>query len=182
MLCTWQDATTKVMNGCIHYSSLCSGKLETDTNHTVIHIKPTLWPLPMEGVGHAGKYRDLNSHIENAGNIDMGPKNDNESTNSVDTMIAFRGTEADGHLSVLLPNSQADVNILAREINSLWQCAGAGEDQTAKGLDCIDHLEWELQNLSLALRAQLTSTPASMEQFREVVHQYTDTLCTTQKH
>ena len=29
--------------------------------------------------------------------------------------------------------------------------------------------------------AQLTLTPASTEPFREVIHQYTDTLCTTQK-
>ena len=33
-------------------------------------------------------------------------------------MIAFRGSEADGHIGDLLPNSQADLNILAREIHS----------------------------------------------------------------
>ena len=66
------------------------------------------------GVGHAGKDRDLNSHIEDARNID-----DNESKNSLETTIAFRGWEADGCLSDLLPNSQADVNILTREIYSL---------------------------------------------------------------
>ena len=31
------------------------------------------------------------------------------------------------------------------------------------------------------LRVQLTSTPAMSEPFGEVIHQYTDTLCTTQK-
>ena len=50
-----------------------------------------------------------------------------------------------------------------------------------EGLDCIDCLEWELQNLSLGLRTQLTSTSAPTEPFRELVHQYTDPLCTTQK-
>ena len=34
---------------------------------------------------------------------------------------------------------------------------------------------------SFSLRAQLTSTPAPPQAFRKVVHQYTDTLCTTQK-
>ena len=33
----------------------------------------------------------------------------------------------------------------------------------------------------LTLRVQLTSTPAPSEPFREVICQYTDTLCTTQK-
>ena len=57
----------------------------------------------------------------------------------------------------------------------------AGAGQPAEGLDCIDHLEWALQNLSLTLRTQLTSTPEPTEPLGEVVHQYTDTLCTTQK-
>ena len=48
MLCTWQDATTKVMIRHVHHSNLCLGISETDTNHIVLHIKPTLWPLTME--------------------------------------------------------------------------------------------------------------------------------------
>ena len=32
--------------------------------------------------GHACKERDLDSHVEDARNIDIGPNNDNESTNS----------------------------------------------------------------------------------------------------
>ena len=59
------------------------------------------------GAGHTGKGRDLDSHIEDTGGMDMGPNNDNESTNSLDTMIALRGAEADGYLSDLLPNSHA---------------------------------------------------------------------------
>ena len=51
---------------------------------------------------------DLNSHVEYARNIDTGLDHDNESTNSSDTMIAFGGSEADGHLGNLLPNSQTD--------------------------------------------------------------------------
>ena len=67
-----------------------------------------------EEVGHADKVRDLNSQIEDTGNID-----DNESTNSSETMIAHAGSVADGCLIDLLPNSQTDLNILAREIHSL---------------------------------------------------------------
>ena len=54
------------------------------------------------GTGHTGKDRDLNSHIEDTGGIDIGPNNDNESTNNSDTMIAFGGLEVDGCLRNLL--------------------------------------------------------------------------------
>ena len=66
------------------------------------------------GVGHVGEGRDLDSYIEYTRNID-----DNESTNSSETKIAFRGSEANGHLGDLPPNSQADLHILTREIHSL---------------------------------------------------------------
>ena len=52
------------------------------------------------GMGHSGKNRDLNSHIEDTRNRD-----DNESTNSSETTIASGGSEMDGCLSNLLPNS-----------------------------------------------------------------------------
>ena len=133
------------------------------------------------GAGHACKDRDLNSHVEDARNIDMSPNHDNESTNSSDTTIVFGGSEADGHLSNFLPNSQSDLNILAREINSIQQEVEAREGQPVEGLNCIDCLEGELQNLSLTLRTLLTSNPSPTEPFGEVVCQYTDTLCTTQK-
>ena len=71
------------------------------------------------GTGHTGKERDLNSQLEDTGGMDIGPHNDNESTNSLDTTVAFGGSEVDGCLSDLLPNSQANLGILAREINSL---------------------------------------------------------------
>ena len=58
------------------------------------------------GVGCAGEDRVLDSHIEDTGN-----KDDNESTNSSETMIAFRGSQANVCLSDLLPNSQADLKI-----------------------------------------------------------------------
>ena len=66
------------------------------------------------GAGHAGKDKDLNSHKEDARNID-----DNESTNSSETTLVFGGSEMDGCFGDLLPNIQVDLNILHREINSL---------------------------------------------------------------
>ena len=43
------------------------------------------------GTGHTGEDRNLNSYIEDTGDIDIGPNNDNESTKSLDTMLAFGG-------------------------------------------------------------------------------------------
>ena len=48
------------------------------------------------GTRHTGRDRDLNSHIEDTGGMDIGPDNDTESTNSLHTMIAFRGSKVDG--------------------------------------------------------------------------------------
>ena len=66
------------------------------------------------GVGCTGEDRDHDSHVEDARNID-----DHKSTNTSETLIAFGGSQADGCLSDLLPNSQADLNIVMREIHSL---------------------------------------------------------------
>ena len=55
--------------------------------------------------------RDLNFHVEDTRGIDIGSNNDNESTDSLDTMIAFGGSEVDGCLGNLLPNSQANLSI-----------------------------------------------------------------------
>ena len=51
-----------------------------------------------------------------------------------------------------------------------------GEGQPAETLDHIGH---ELQNLLIALHQP--PPPAPAEPLREVIQQYTDTLCTTQK-
>ena len=67
---------------------------------------------------------------------------------------------------------------LIKEKHNLCQCVKAREGQPTEGLDCI---EQELQSLTLMLQAQPTSTPAPTEPFREVIHQYTDILCTTKK-
>ena len=64
------------------------------------------------GMGHTIKDRDLNSHVEDTGGIDIRPNNDNKSTNSLDTTIAFGGSEADCHIGDLLPNSLGNLSIL----------------------------------------------------------------------
>ena len=69
--------------------------------------------------GYTGKDRNLNFLVEDPRGIDIELNNDNESTHSSDTMIVFRGSEVDGHLGNPLSNSQANLTILTREINSL---------------------------------------------------------------
>ena len=71
--------------------------------------------------GHTGKDRNLNSYVEDTIGMDIGPDNENGSTNSLDTMIVFRGSEAEGHFSDLLSKGQANLYILTREANSLQQ-------------------------------------------------------------
>ena len=71
--------------------------------------------------GYTSKDRDLNAHVEDTGGIDIGPNNNNENTYSLDTRLAFGGSEVDGHFGNLLPNSQANLTILTREINRFQQ-------------------------------------------------------------
>ena len=52
----------------------------------------------------------------------------------------------------------------------------AGEEQPA---ETLDHIECELQNLSIAPHQPPPPTPT--ESFGEVTQQYTDTFCTMQK-
>ena len=130
------------------------------------------------GAGHTGEDRDLDSHIEDTRGIDIGPSNDNENTVWIPWLL-FGGSEADGYLSDLLPNGQANLSMLTREINSLQQQVETAEDELVEGWT---HRPPRTETMeSLTLRAQLTSTPAPTEPFGEVVCQYMDTLCVTQK-
>ena len=79
-----------------------------------------------------------------------------------DTTIAFGGSEADGHPSELIPSNQAKVTALTRDINDLHQWVEVGKGQPA---ECLDYIEWELQNLSLALHPQPASTSTTTEPF-----------------
>ena len=115
---TWQDTTTEVMIEHIHHSRICSGnKYQSNCTTYKTHAMTT----HHGGTGHTDEDRDLNSHVEDTRGIDICANNDNESTNSLDTMLTFGGSEVDGHLSDLLSSSQVNFTIHTREINSLWQ-------------------------------------------------------------
>ena len=89
--------------------------------------------------------RNIDLHIEDleAAGID----NDNESISGSDTTAALGVLEAEGNPDGLLPSSQAKLTALTRKINELHQWVEAGEGQPAESLD---HIEWKLQNLSVA--------------------------------
>ena len=118
--------------------------------------------------------RDINLHVEDSETT--GLDNDNESTHGLDTTVALGGPEAEGHPSDPINSNQAKLMALMREINDLCQWVEAGKGQPGESLDCIEE---ELQNLSLSLHPP--PSPIPMWPFREVICQYTDTLCTTQK-
>ena len=115
--------------------------------------------------------RDINLHVEAMGN-----DNNNEITYDSDATATFEGPEAEGHANDPIYSNQNKLTALMREINDLHQRVEVGEGQPAESLDCI---ECELQNLLIALHPP--PPPTSTEPFREVIHQYMNTLCTTQK-
>ena len=73
------------------------------------------------GRGCRSEDMDLDSYIEDARGIDTGLDNENESTSSLDTTIAFRGLEVDGHINSLLPSNHAKLTALPKEIHNLLQ-------------------------------------------------------------
>ena len=144
-----------------------------DIKHISPHIKHTLW-LPKRDAG-CPIDSDINLHIEDMEGINTGLINHDESTSSPDTTVALGGSEAEGYPNELIPSNQATLTALAREINDLHQLVEAREGQPAESLD---HIEQELQNLSLMLQPQPSPTPT--EPFGEVICEYTDTLCAKQ--
>ena len=79
---------------------------------------------------------------------------DNESTYRSDATVALGGLEAVGHPIELVYSNWDRLTALMREINDLHQVA-AGEGQPA---ETLDHIENELQNLSIALSTTSTHT------------------------
>ena len=122
------------------------------------------------GVGHPVARGVL--HVEDPETTGM--DNNNDSISGLDATVALGGLEAEDNTDELLPNNQAKLMALMREINDLFQWVEAAEGQPAGSLDCI---EQELQNLSLTLQPQSPPTPT--DPFGEVIAQFTDTLCTT---
>ena len=143
----WAHSPLKTVLGKIgnRYQSYCTTyKTHTMTTHH-------------RGTGCTSEDKDLISNVKDARGIDIGPDNDNDSTSSLDTTIYFRGSEADGHLGNLLPSNQAKLSALTKEIHNLHQWMEAREGQSTEGMH---HIEQGLQILSLALKAQQTSTSA----------------------
>ena len=101
---------------------------------------------------------------------------DNESTHSLDATVALGGPEVAGHPEYPVYDNQERLTALTKEIYGLHQRVAAGKGQPAETLDCI---QCELQNLMLAIHQPQPLAPA--EPLREVIHQFTDTLCSTQK-
>ena len=118
--------------------------------------------------------RCINLNIEDS--EPTGIDNDNDSTHGSDTTVTLGGTEAEGHPNDSIYSNQDKLVALTRGINDLCQWVEAGEGQPAESLD---HIEWEIQNLSIVLH--LPPSPTPTEPFGEVIHQYMNTLCTTQK-
>ena len=101
---------------------------------------------------------------------------DNESTHGLDATVALGGPETEVHPNDPIYSNQDKMTALTREINDSHHWVEAGEGHPAESLDSIEH---KIQNLSIALHPPLPPTPT--EPFREVMCQYTSTLCTTQK-
>ena len=118
--------------------------------------------------------RDVDLHIKDAEATGM--SNNNDSISGSNVTASLGGLETEGNPDELLPSNQARLTTLTWEINDLHQQVEAREGQP---LESLDHIEQELQNLSIALQSPLSPTPT--EPLREVICQYTDTMCTTQK-
>ena len=124
------------------------------------------------GHGGAGCPLDRGLHI-----LTEDPEHaDIDITHSSDATITLGGPEAVGHPEDPVYNNEDRLTTLTREINDLHQRVAAGEGQPA---ETLDHIQHELQNLSIAIH-QL-QPPAPAEPLREVIQQYTDTLCSMQK-
>ena len=93
-----------------------------------------------------------------------------------DVTVALGRPEAEGHPNDPIYSNQDKLAALMREINDLTQWVEAGKGQQVERLD---HMEQELQNLSIVLYPPAPPTPT--EPFGEVICQDMDILCTRQK-
>ena len=100
----------------------------------------------------------------------------NDNTHSSDTTVALGGPEVVGHPEDPAYNNQDRLTVLTSEINDLHQRVAVREGQPA---ETLDHIQCELQNLLIAIHQP--QPPALAEPLGEVLCQYMDTLCSTQK-
>ena len=116
--------------------------------------------------------RGLNILTEDTEHADI----DNDSTHSSDARVTLGDPEAVEHPEDPAYENQDRLAALMREINDLHQRIAAREGQPVEPLD---HTQQELQNLSTTIHQP--QPPASTEPFGEVLHQYMDTLFSSQK-
>ena len=102
---------------------------------------------------------------------------DNDSTHNSDATVALGGPEIVEYPEDPAYDNQDKLTTIKREINDLHQRVAVGEGQPAETLDCIQH---ELQNLLIAIHQP--QPPAPAEPLENILYQYTDILCSTQKH
>ena len=100
----------------------------------------------------------------------------NDNTHSSDARVALGDPAAVGHPEGPAYENHDRLTALMRDVNDLHQRVAAREGQPAETLDCIQQ---ELLNLSTAIHQP--QPPAPAEPFGEVLHQYTDTLYSSQK-
>ena len=76
----------------------------------------------------------------------------NDSTHSLDATVALGGPQTVGHPEDPVYDNQDQLTTLTREINNLHQRVATGEGQPA---ETLDHIQCELQNLSIAIHQHL---------------------------
>ena len=83
----------------------------------------TTYKTPAMATHHGGTGcpvdRDIDLHTEDMEGINTEPDNNNKSTSDSDTTVAFGGSETDGHHGGLIPNNQAKLTALMRELHNL---------------------------------------------------------------
>ena len=121
------------------------------------------------GTGHPLD-RGLDMLTEDTAHADI----NNDSTHSSDATAALGDPEAVGHPEDPAFKNQDRLTALTKEISNLHQRVAAGDGQPAETLNCIQQ---EHQNLLIVIHQPQLPTP--VEPLREVLYQYTDTLCST---
>ena len=101
---------------------------ETSINHTVLHIKPTLWPLVTteeQGTQVKTETSIPHRHCHRRGHWRHRYRPWQwQWKHSLDTMLAFGGSEVDGYLGNLLASSQANLTMLTRDNKWLMITSG----------------------------------------------------------
>ena len=110
--------------------------------------------------------------------INAGPDNDNDSTSGSDTTIPFLRIGGRWPPQQTHTQQPSQVNSTYERNTQLTSMSRGQRRSTSRRL-CLHRMG--LQNLSLALQTQPASTPTPAEPFGEVIHQYMDTLCTSQR-